>query len=221
MKEINTKKAIDFFVFSCTGLKPNTNDFNELTRHAVWRAYRDAASHVLSVKDEYKDEKKQEGTKLIVEFISSLDDKKISDYDNAHRDLCNKIMKIYAVNGTYLYAGSGIYKDDNRKMTIGIAQKWINMSVKYFYLLSFVNDKSSLFSSSFHNYIKDFHVPLDSIMLDRIDKKLKINKKDFGIESWSKADNYDAYLEYQNAVKDKIPKEYQSALDWECDTWLE
>ncbi len=220
MKETNTKKAIDFFVFSCVGLKPNTNVFNEITKCAVLRAYRDAASHVLSVKDEYKEKKKQEGTELIANFISSLDNKTISDYDKAHSDLCDEIMKTYAVNGTEWCAGSGIYKNDRYKMTIGIAQKWINMSVKYFYLISLVYNKTSLFSG-FHDYIKDFHIPLDSIMLEKIEEKLNINKKDYGIVSWSKVDNYKDYLKYQNAVKNQIPNHYQSALDWECDTWLE
>ena len=58
-------------------------------------------------------------------------------------------------------------------------------------------------------------------MLEKIEEKLNINKKDYGIVSWSKVDNYKDYLKYQNAVKNQIPNHYQSALDWECDTWLE
>lgn len=86
--------------------------------------------------------------------------------------------------------------------TIGQAQKWINMTFKYLHLLDY---------EKVNNVYEYCHIPVDSYMLNITNYQMS--------KPWSKIDDYDEYLKYQQwfreTYKDEIP------LDTEFYLWLE
>jgi len=88
-------------------------------------------------------------------------------------------------------------------LNIGQAQKWINMTLKYMFVLG-----DSRIKNISMNY-KHFHIPIDNIILDNLSRK-GINKFDL---SWSMVDNYETYLNYQKSVRSsfstKIPMDVE------------
>lgn len=214
---LDSKKAVEFLVFSCIGATTNQDEQTILSK-AVFRAYRDAASHVLSVKDEHKESLKQDGKKLIVSFLRELNNGKIINYNDAHKELCNNIFNIYSNEDIYKADKTGKF----RKMSIGIAQKWINMSVKYVYVLkSTCFESTDFFENHFDEYSDNFHIPLDSIMIEKIKTDLGIDSEEYDITTWSSIDKYNKYIEYQTAIKELFKNEAQAPIDWENKVWIE
>jgi len=110
------------------------------------------------------------------EFLSQ------QEFDLWHRDMCEKL--------------ENINKDKKVILNVGQAQKWINMTLKYLFLIgeNYVEGISK-------NY-KFFHIPLDSIIQTAMNNK-------YGIQpipgAWSQITDYDKYLQYQNAIRTKFP----------------
>ncbi|MCD7982299.1 MAG: hypothetical protein LUF32_08325 [Clostridiales bacterium] len=131
----------------------------------------------------------------------------------------------------------------------GNAQKWVNMTMKNLYIISIMKrwlsggedqdtcsegkDNHGLpWNERIINCSKYFHIPLDSYMFDAIKNKsngsikpeFHTNNKKEPTSSWSKIDDYDEYVDYQQKVNEKIksctnPIEYP--IDWEGSKWLE
>lgn len=98
------------------------------------------------------------------------------------------------------------YHDRYPDFSIGQAQKWLNMTLKYFYV-SQVDERVNQVSEF-------FHVPLDNY-INEILKKSKIK----GFEgAWSKLDDYENYLSIQKRIRLRIAN--QSPIDWEMEQWL-
>ena len=71
--------AINFMIYNLIGIDPETcNEMEEIIEQAIQRAYRDAASRVLSIKDDTKDEIKREAAQKLKSRIVSIDSKKES-----------------------------------------------------------------------------------------------------------------------------------------------
>lgn len=90
---------------------------------------------------------------------------------------------------------------DRQTFTYGQAQKWINMSLK---------NLSMLDPKRVKKHYEFFHIPIDNLIMKKTGKKTD--------DSWSRIDNYDKYLEYQDNFrlnhKNGIP------LDEEFEIWL-
>lgn len=86
--------------------------------------------------------------------------------------------------------------------TVGQAQKWINMTFKYLHLL----DYSKVLSV--YEYC---HIPIDRYMLN-------ITNYTMG-STWSKLNDYQEYLDYQNWFRNNYPNNIP--LDKEFYLWLE
>ena len=85
--------------------------------------------------------------------------------------------------------------------TIGQAQKWFNMTIKYISMLDYEKTK---------NIYEFCHVPIDNYII-------KITKYDKLDVAWSRINNYNDYLEFQKWFRDKykgIP------LDEEFKLWI-
>lgn len=82
----------------------------------------------------------------------------------------------------------------------GQAQKWINMSLKYI----------SMFEHKLIKRVYEYcHVPIDNYILEALDYSFQV--------AWSRIDNYDEYLKFQQYFRNKykgIP------LDEEFKIWL-
>ena len=178
--------AIDFMLYSLMGVTLNDcDDKNTPVKakvyldKAVRRAYRDACSHVLSVEEGEGDckknpKKKEEAIRALVEALEEFE-KDASPYECWHKrvcmDLCEKI-----------YAGKNVdyKKEDSRTFSYGIAQKWVNMTIKYLTVLYTVMDMMAQeqieVNQNFKEYYevtllkfeKDFHVPVDGYILEGI-----------------------------------------------------
>jgi hypothetical protein len=130
---------------------------------------------------------------LLEERIPDLSTIQNSDeYNGWHFEICHKIVDAYTSAGVQLYVGQ--------------AQKWVNMTLKYLYVL--VPDVIE----PFYQYL---HIPLDNYIID-------IAKKQYGIKplpcAWSRIENYHQYLDYEEKLMEVIDG---NPLDWEFEKWLE
>lgn len=95
-----------------------------------------------------------------------------------------------------------IEKFEEQFFTIGQAQKWINMSFKYLHLLEY---------EDIENIYEFCHVPIDSYILNVTNYQMS--------KPWSKLNDYNEYLQYQEWFRNKYNKEIP--LDAEFQLWLE
>ena len=109
-----------------------------------------------------------------------------------HYSICKQIVDKYEAAGIEFY--------------IGQAQKWVNMTLKYLYVL--VPDVVE----PFYRFL---HIPLDNYIMD-------IAKKQYGVPSlstaWSRISDYQDYLDYEQKLMEVID---EMPLDWEFKKWVE
>lgn len=115
-----------------------------------------------------------------------------SDYDEWHYSVCIELVKYYALNTV--------------TFTVGHAQKWLNMMLKYLYIRGGANIESVL------PYL---HVPLDLYIFRAAERELLISRP---CSAWSKLDNYEKYIDYQRNVRKKVEG---PPLLWEIEAWLD
>lgn len=109
-----------------------------------------------------------------------------SDFDKWHRKVCKKIKDIY-------------FKPYNIVLTYGQAQKWLNMTIKYLYVLG---------ESPLESAFAYLHAPIDKIVFE----KSGVAKPNV---TWSSWDKYDEYLNYQKELR----KKYGNPFIWEFGFW--
>ena len=156
----------------------NIKDGYELA--GVRRAYLDFSRtlHKKNETDEQRKKKRTE-TELFIEkrlkniIYSSLRGQSV--FDKKHKELTLHLVRYW------------------NKLTIGQAQKWINMSLKYWLLFG-------------HNRIpnieknaKYFHIPIDGIIQEKMFPELEYS-------AWSKIKTYDEYFKYQISFREKSDK---------------
>lgn len=108
------------------------------------------------------------------------------EFDLWHSEFCSDLMVI-----------------STHKLTLGQAQKWINMIIKYLVVFG---------EESILRNIRYFHIPIDSLIMDELyrNKMFNIAKLD---TPWSKITEMEKYLDYQNQFREivnpKIPLEME------------
>lgn len=215
----NICKVLNFFLYGCLGITTRSTK-DDILNAVIKTAYQDATRRVLSIANaDIKKLKKEAATELIKESLDVLMENGEMDFDAWHRDLCEKLCDCY----------KDCPFNPGRSFTMGIAQKLVNMTLKYIYLLcrlyedGFDEDfEDSEFAEAFldvcFTHSKKFHIPLDSYMLKAIaaspDQPLRkdgnegdicglgIDGKAYHIDAWSKLDDYDAYIKYQLAIRE-------------------
>ncbi len=115
------------------------------------------------------------------------------DYDGWHRKTCYLLRQPYS--------------DAGINFSWGQAQKWLNMTIKYLYIVG---------SYSFDEVFKLCHIPVDNYVF-------QIAKKELGIPvpktAWSRWTDYDSqYMTYQKELRSHI-KGYEP-LRWEFKYWM-
>lgn len=165
---------------------------------AVYRAYRDF-NRTLTLGKSTSDNERLELKNKVAELFKNNLLKKLSSvatqdgFDKIHKENCDEIKKIYDAK--------------NITITYGQAQKWVNMFLKYYYILE---------AKDIESKIEFFHVPIDSIIINLVKSKFSISG--FPV-AWSKLDDYDAYIKYQNDLRTKIIEENNFPLKWEFENW--
>lgn len=183
------------------------------------RAYIDLAmSTIGKFKSDDKNERRKY-RKIVCEMLSKeycnlLECKNKKEFDKMHKKICDKVCEIYI--------------EIIPNFSYGQAQKWLNMMLKYMFLL-----EGDLL-------IKEYlHVPIDKYIMQAVgsnDPKLKhclklecVPKKDGTVGKYSESSskpwskwNYDEYIAFQNAVRTAVSESnYNSPIEWENEAWIE
>lgn len=226
--------AIDFLLYDYFGITSGDNP-DEMILKCAQRAYRDLCRTLKFT--ERVDKKKGKEKKQIEEKHLEFRD-----------DICGEIKK--QVNGLLAAEATNFDKKHNAacKAIIGIvtkteqvtefnygqAQKWLNMTMKYMWLLG-------LRQNDFARLLSVLHIPVDSYILQAVweqdkehDVALPLNKgkkrenedkysdgKDGKVVAWSQW-NYTQYNDFQTNLRNWC-KKYKKAtpLKWEGSAWIE
>ncbi len=211
-----SRKAMDFLLFSFFGITCKDTPADILTA-AMRRAYRDAASHVLSLCEGVdKERTKAEAMVKIRDFVDALSPAMSQeDYDQQHQALCRQLVESY--QGQQLCT-------PERPFSYGIAQKWVNMTVKYLYLFYWIlRDDAPSFCWEYGKTVNQLspllHIPIDSYILTAAEKQLGIPPL---LCAWSKLHCYQDYLDYQKSIRENaaLSRANMTPIDWEMDAWI-
>ncbi len=152
--EVIYMSSIDFLICCYFG------QAKDLYKAAIDRSYRDMASHTLSLKKDESDSKwkyRYDASNKIREYLRVFS--KDTIFLEWHENVINEIV--------------GIYKNN---LSIGQAQKWLNMVIKYLFVFYTVLPKDRIekelreFKYVIKN-IKEFYVPIDSYVLTETNLK--------------------------------------------------
>lgn len=159
---------------------------------------------------EYKNERNAKIFDVCKKLIESIEKcpGKNADFDSWHKSVCQQIES--TMNNKKLE----LLKE---KFTFGQAQKWVNMTLKYLWLLDMLPKGISA---------EDLHVPIDSFILKALkdDGISDISDKDgtykYKEEAWSRltTDNYDTIQKEIRKVAKK--KENNTPIEWESTAWI-
>ncbi|MDD6339539.1 MAG: hypothetical protein PUA49_03445 [Butyrivibrio sp.] len=162
------------------------------------RAYRDMNRTIRfnGLSNDVRIELREEVNELYRKELNNLSSDNINSqemYDSWHRNVSDRIKAIYSKEGILL--------------TYGQTQKWINMTIKYLYMIE---------ANTFDGIFEYLHIPLDNYVF-------AVSMDSFGIKrphkAWSCWDDYDGqYLKYQKIIRDKISD--GTPLRWEFRYWL-
>lgn len=227
--EIRTE-GISFLVYSYFGITPEEFQQNKkdiIMAKCIERAYldlsrtiefRQSVSELEKVKKsaprDYWNavQKKQQFiggiVKTITEEMVHLDPENKEDFSTWHQKVCDGIIGTYDNNGPLAQG-----------LSVGQAQKWLNMSLKYMWLLGLLDDKT--------DYL---HVPVDSFIMEAASKKLQIELpsitgtnnfyNETSSKRWSNWNGYESeYLPFQNNLQEKVAD--ISPIKWENAAWIE
>lgn len=134
------------------------------------------------------------GTEILRKSITNMMDAGISsqaEYDNWHFEVCTELRNLYTKAGV--------------AFSYGQSQKWLNMMMKYLYVLG---------TYSFEEIFSFLHPPLDNYIIEAAQSEFDIPRFQ---NAWSKVDDYQVYLNYQKALRTRISD--CPPLRWEFRTW--
>lgn len=247
MTEVKNNKAFDFLLYSYFGIKESDlsgEDEQNIPYICAKRAYLDLARTVKykyssSELEEMKSKKSSEEDKdKATNFIDSKNNlienicKNIlspvktekgeisfenSDFDEWHEVKCEEIINF--MNNSIDKSNTKILKK-KEKFTIGQAQKWVNMTLKYLWLLDALPQNIGE---------KDLHVPIDSYIIEIAYSKTDAFKYSLELEdkpekSWSKLSEYEDYSKRQKEIREAIKKKITNEtipIEWESLAWIE
>lgn len=127
------------------------------------------------------------------ELITKIENIK-DNFEIWHKEACRLIIEKY--------------EKYRIELTYGQAQKWVNMTIKYLYILN---------EHTFDNVFDFLHIPVDNYIFKAVKEKLGIDNPD---NPWSKL-NETEYLKYQNAIREELREKGKLPLRWEFKNWLE
>lgn len=173
-------------------------------------AYNDL-SRTLRYKEEYKSNSKDKNAlnkkEQILNRICAELTKKIYNNGSITSNPENLFDVLVDKQGKYSDCVNDLFvclkedEKDNLKFHFGQVQKWINMTLKYLYLLGIVENDNKL------------HIPIDNYIINAF----KQNDIFVPRKAWSRFDNTDYYDQYKSYM-DKLDEPY---IDWEHKTWIE
>ena len=198
MKEITVSKDVwDTMLYLYFGVTDN------FYTAASARAYLDFCRTIKFAASSNESERLQARTyvdRIIENKCADIADAGITSqnkYDEWHKELCEEIVGRYA-------------KVCDNQFCIGQAQKWVNMTVKYLYLID----------GECVKLIFPFaHVPLDNYVFAAAKEHLDLPYDH--LIPWSKINDYSIYLGYQKELREILKDLNTTPLRWELVYWLE
>ena len=193
----------DWYKRFCEGKKAvrtlsSTPNAVELARAAAILSYR--ASVLRALKFEGKNSEamnaRQAGEGQIIDFLCTIYESKSTIDINDVAKTWESIYQIYKRNNIEDY-------------TYGNAQKWVNMSIKYYIILL------NKFGIDYSKLIEVPVFPVDRIMINHIKKDLSIPFSG----NWSDCKDIDALKKYICAVKAEVDKQSISLFEYELNAW--
>lgn len=116
------------------------------------------------------------------------------EFNAWHKDVCERLKN---------------RNDNYKKLTFGQAQKWLNMTLKYLFVMG--DEKVNGISINYEY----FHIPIDNIIQEEILKDLKRDPKDKIFKVWSQIDDYDKYLVFQREIRIHYPNKIPMDVEFE------
>lgn len=217
------------------------NDKDNAALCCADRAYRDlcrvipykhSSSTIEKNKKKYSDyiDKKSKFRDAVCKYIVTSIKKIDGDFETFHRKTCRGIISLS--NGTDKMHPdySELFKaDKNEKIGLnyGLAQKWLNMTIKNMLVMGIWGEK-------LNKYMDDIHIPLDSYIFEAAGgtkgkpifgnkgEHLGIIAKDyFDNYTWSKIPNNEQYRKAYYIFQEKIREETnRKQIEWEHAAWI-
>lgn len=215
--------ALEFLFYSYFNIDFETaKNEHDLLIVAIERAYRDAASHVLQVdsgkadKDKINDDRQEHKNKAINKLFECITQDRISD--DWHKNAVDALIETYA--------GSDLI------FTFGIAQKWVNMTVKYLFIMNSVLKETGnvVLDNICEKFDGMIDVPVDDyIIRAACDGGICVPCRDKNKEYSGMKDKYSSkipwsqwedtyYTEFQETIKKEAGDEH--ILDYENRLWI-
>lgn len=223
----DNKKLMDFLLYNYFGFSSGDLDQTRKVK-CSYRAYLDLARTVKYTYSSTELEKATVGTdahafidirKKRIEDVCSKLIESIEifpnypgDFDTWHDGRCAQI--ICQMNTPY-DDGRKKFLKDGFTFTYGQAQKWVNMTLKYLWLLDMLPEDLTA---------KSLHVPIDSFILKKMQEDVDEIRKDgdtykYKGKSWSQLDDYDVYLDIQAKIGQIAGKTFP--IEWEGSAWMD
>lgn len=181
----------DFLVYLTFGAP------SDFLQGAITTAYRDFSRTLHGIaRLEAKDLLREQATSELGKVLMELRERQVNQdtFDGWHRNSCGRLVDLYREYGHHFY--------------IGQAQKWINMTLKYVFVLGEER------VTGFRDVYPYCHVPLDNLLLEKLAK--------YGFPpldcAWSRLDDYEEYLKRQEWIRNKFEA---VPLDVEFRLWLD
>lgn len=211
-------QASEFFLYTCFGIVKDDN-LETIIRKCVKRAYLDM-NRTLSIKKNKSSSGsfQSDYSKKITDIICKREFSKIQSetydlfFNNDHpKNDLNVYLNVKKTKNKSKRSGNCFY--------YGQAQKWINMSLKYLWLIGIIDDEEA----------ESLDIPIDRIVMSAASKQFNTefptytNPQTWKIYSesstmpWSKL-NLDEYVTIQNDIKSSIKG--QSPIEWESKNWI-
>lgn len=173
----------------------------------------------------YQDEKRRIPYRYSTEKLKELNKKKVAEYNSqkqAFYEAIEKVILSELITGgrlnckrlnpsiliTKVKKTALRYRElfkPEKVFTIGLSQKWVNMTIKYLWILG-------IFDDEYENLID---VPIDKYIISSL-KKLEIKAP----ADWSTWDNLKEYMQIQEKLKEVLEKDAFTRISWENDAWV-
>ena len=220
----NHKIAIEFLLWSYFKLAADSSK-EQIVEKCISRAYSDATNQ-----GAYNTIKKED-VKYNPELILGCINNHISNYDSWHKASCQSIVENFG----------------DSAFTYGNAQKWLNMTIKYLFIVNSVmemlgtsEDFRKFYGNKFEKFEGCFHVPIDSYIIKSLwDEKAMVGetskwlslkegktRKDGTLGAYS-TDKYKVWSRFKEKDYDNIKKHITreipkgvSPMKWENEKWI-
>ena len=224
----DNKKLMDFLLYSYFGCE-SEDLAREGIQKCAYRAYLDlnrriafkySSSELDKMQKDNTDlaKKYKEAKKALIESVCDIILCSVDKYECVdgqfglwHKAKCEEIMD--TMNTAVFQDDSLILKSNS--FTYGLAQKWVNMTLKYLWLLDMLPEDLTA---------KSLHVPIDSFILKKMQEDVDEIRKDgdtykYKGKSWSQLDDYDVYLDIQAKIGQIAGKTFP--IEWEGPAWMD